>query len=378
MRKKQGSKGIIILLYSSLFLVAASVTLYALARECQGFADWYAICVYPVFAGGMCRISSLVPFSLAEVLLYLGLGVMILTFLWTAVHWIICLCRKRKYFHGIALWLAWVYFGGAVLLFLYVCNCGIQYSRTSFSAETGFSVEEATEEELRQTCLMVIHQINREVDAISFDENGSSVLTGEKGETARQAMIGLGEQYSCMKGFYPAPKGILASEILSYQQLSGVYSPFTVEANYNADMPDWEIPATMCHELSHLRGFMREDEAGFIAYLACMGSSDPEFRYSGAMHAFSYCMNAYYQAAGADAYRQLYELLDERAALDRRNSNAWWGQYQGRIAEVANTVNDTYLKANRQPDGVKSYGRIADLMIACWRRSQEQQSPAQE
>lgn len=45
------------------------------------------------------------------------------------------------------------------------------------------------------------------------------------------------------------------------QQLCGVYSPFTVEANYNGDMPDYNVPHTLCHELSHLKGFMREDEA---------------------------------------------------------------------------------------------------------------------
>jgi len=42
--------------------------------------------------------------------------------------------------------------------------------------------------------------------------------------------------------------------------------PFTFEANVNVDIPPYQIPSTMLHELSHLRGFMREDEANFISY----------------------------------------------------------------------------------------------------------------
>jgi len=37
---------------------------------------------------------------------------------------------------------------------------------------------------------------------------------------------------------------------------------------------------------------MREDEANFIAFLACLQSDDPEFRYSGVYLASVHAMNA--------------------------------------------------------------------------------------
>ena len=49
-------------------------------------------------------------------------------------------------------------------------------------------------------------------------------------------------------------------------------------------------------------------------------------------------------------------------------NNAFWESYEGKIAEAADKINDTYLKANHQTDGVKSYGRVVDLMLA-FRRS---------
>ncbi len=43
---------------------------------------------------------------------------------------------------------------------------------------------------------------------------------------------------------------------------------------------------------------------------------------------------------------------------------AFWVPYQGKTNEVSNKVNDAYLKSNRQTDGVASYGRMVDWVIA--------------
>ena len=40
----------------------------------------------------------------------------------------------------------------------------------------------------------------------------------------------------------------------------------------------------------------------------------------------------------------------------------------GKAAEVSNQLNDAYLKINSQADGVKSYGRVVDLMLAYARK----------
>ena len=42
----------------------------------------------------------------------------------------------------------------------------------------------------------------------------------------------------------------------------------------------------------------------------------------------------------------------------------FWSEYDGSVAEVANMVNDMYLKANGQKQGVKSYGKMTDLLVA--------------
>ncbi len=65
-----------------------------------------------------------------------------------------------------------------------------------------------------------------------------------------------------------------------------------------------------------------------------------------------------------DAWEELRGQFPDRAEADLKLNREFWARYDGRIAEVSNRVNDTYLKANGQKDGVKSYNRMVDLIVA--------------
>ena len=113
---------------------------------------------------------------------------------------------------------------------------------------------------------------------------------------------------------------------------------------------------------------MREDEANFVAYLACRSSDNPEFRYSGSILAYIYSGNALY-SQNLEAFRQVREKLCDQAVADLLHHNAYWDTYRGTVSEVSDKVNDVYLKVNSQEDGTKSYGRMVDLLLA-WNREQ--------
>lgn len=170
-------------------------------------------------------------------------------------------------------------------------------------------------------------------------------------------------EYPELTGYFPRPKELVNSCILSVQNLTGVYSPFTIEANFNGDVQDYVIPFTACHELSHLRGFMQEQEANFIAFLACSRSGEDAFAYSGYLSGWIQCMNVLYKT-DYDVWSEVRSLLPEEAEADLKLNREFWAKYDGTIAEVSNKVNDTYLKANGQKEGVKSYNRMVDLIVS--------------
>ena len=182
------------------------------------------------------------------------------------------------------------------------------------------------------------------------------------GRTGQRAMEKLGERYRRLSGHYPFPKPILNTWLLSVQQTTGVYSPFTVEANYNRDIAYYNIPFTICHELSHLRGYMQEEEANFIGVLATIGADDLYFNYSGYVSAWVYAGNALARI-DSTAFATLYARINARTRQDMLYNNAYWKQFEGKPAEAHEQLNDAYLKIQGQATGVRSYGHVTDLML---------------
>lgn len=182
------------------------------------------------------------------------------------------------------------------------------------------------------------------------------------GRTGQRAMEKLGQRYRRLSGHYPFPKPVLNTWILSIQQTTGVYSPFTVEANYNRDIAYYDIPFTICHELSHLRGYMQEEEANFIGVLATIGADDLYFNYSGYVSAWVYAGNALAQI-DSTAFATLYSRINARTRQDMLYNNAYWQQFEGKPAEAHEQLNDAYLKMQGQASGVRSYGHVTDLML---------------
>lgn len=356
-------------------LLSAGLIIMYISRRSRAFAHWYSTRIYPVWVNMTGRFMSVFPFSVSEILLYVVLLTVFLTFFRHIIRAIRKCAVKREFF----IWSCNLYLFAGMLFFVYVINCGINYHRESFSESSGIRIEKYSAKELESVCLWLTKEVNSRSSKTSRDARGVMKLGGRKesvtkepartssvkmlNKEAVEAMERLGEHYPELSGYYPNPKGLLFPWILSVQQLSGIYSPFTVEANYNSGMVDYNIPFTACHELSHLRGFMQEEEANFIAFLASIGSENIDFQYSGYLMGWRYCMNVLYQV-DYEAWEEIRGQLSEEVEPDFSANRDFWDRYDGRIAETANKVNDTYLKANDQSEGVKSYSRMVDLIVA--------------
>lgn len=234
--------------------LAAGFLLTLSAKYNEAFACWYSEKIYRVWINTVGRCMGIFPFSVAEILLYLTVG----TILFTGIRLVWRLVRRKAGSTETAGWGCGILLAAGVLYFLYAANCGVNYYRISFSESAGMETSTYTVEELQQVCQWLTEEVNRLSPLMERGEDGVMKLTSPVGEKAPEAMKKLGERYPELSGYYPAPKGLLFPWILSVQKLSGIYSPFTAEANYNSAMTDYNIPFTACHELSHLKGFMEE------------------------------------------------------------------------------------------------------------------------
>lgn len=356
---------------SALLLDLLALAANQLAIHSSTFADAYSHYVYRVLSLGIGSVMGLLPFSVVELLLYATILFVLFDFakqLRRAVR--AGIARPLRHFLGHLFLIL------SALLVLYVFLCGINYHRTSFSQEASLSVTIDAhgtvydEADLIALCDYLVTEINDTeaqldvpyIGQTSETPKPSAAWLWHAGRTGQRAMEKLGQRYHRLSGHYPYPKPILNTWILSVQQTTGVYSPFTVEANYNRDIAYYDIPFTICHELSHLRGYMQEEEANFIGVLATIGADDLYFNYSGYVSAWVYAGNALARI-DSTAFATLYARINTRTRQDMLYNNAYWKQFEGKPAEAHEQLNDAYLKMQGQASGVRSYGHVTDLML---------------
>lgn len=348
-----------------LLLLPAAFVLDTAAKASPAFAEWFATAVYPVFANAFAAVTGVLPFSLGEILLILLL-IALPVYLIAGVVRLIRNPPDRP--ARLVRFLSVPLLAATFIAFFCVTNYGVNHRRLTFAAVSGLTVRDSSAEELYALCVTLTEEANARRAAVSEDENGVFALSASLADNAQKTKSAFNALNTDFPTLYTTgtPKAVLCSEIMSYLDISGIFCPFTFEANVNVHMDDVGIPFTMCHELSHLSGYMREDEANFIAFLACANSDNADLRYSGAFLAMVNAMNALYSTDYA-LWEQADALKSDAIRRDIASNNAYWKRYDTPVAEVSNQVNDAYLKANGQENGVKSYGRMVDLLLAYYR-----------
>lgn len=330
------------------------------AENIQGVADAYSFTVYRFISRLFNNINSVLPFSLGELFVVLFLAAAIF-FLFYGIAAFIKRRGKRlktllNYFINI---LCVVSTG----LFLFMTNCGINYYRSDFSELSRFEVKEVSSEKLKEVCIYLADSAAKERQLVK--ENEENVFTSDEQLFGRcaEAVNSLDESYSFIGSGYKAPKGVVLSELMSECMIEGIYFPYTFEANVNTHITALELPFVACHESSHIHGFMSEEDANFIAFLACKESKYHDLRYSGYMMSLIYATNALY-SADREGFGEVYNHYTEGMKRDIEYYNKYWDKYITPVSEAAATLNDSYLKSNSKSEGIKSYGKMVDLVIA--------------
>jgi hypothetical protein len=308
------------------------------------------------------RISEIFSFSLAELFVIAAL----IYAVFNIARFIISLKNSRNkkslIFNFIARTLCII----SVIYFLFISLWGINYNRLSFAETASLEVKGTSSKELSDLCEHLIYRANTLRQNLKEDSKGVMYIPGGYKDVFNRepnAYDTASQKYSVLKGSYGNPKPVFLSKLMCYTGITGVYFPFTGEANVNISINDFMLPCTAAHEMAHQRGFAREDEANYIAYVACTLSNYTDFQYSGVMLGLIYSMDAL-RKVDYNQYKLLTKEYSPKVIRDLKNDSQFWSRYDGVIENVSDTINNNYLKSNGQQDGVQSYGRMVDLLIA--------------
>lgn len=338
-------------------ILLASLALRRLAHESPQFVDhYYSHSFYLILSSAISRVSGLVSFSLGEALI-VGLPAVGLFFvLWRTRRQLlrgdsgfqIALSRTCE-----LIWVLAVAFAVFQLLF------GLNYQRPPLAAGLQLASRPATQIELEDIALLIIAEVNH-----NFDEAQSLGHTRDEVsaaiERAYQAADLLGAPASARFG---PPKPVYASRIMTRLGISGIYSPFTGEPNINTNQPESELPFSIAHEKAHQRGYAREDEASFVAFLVCTRSDSPFVRYSG----FSRGLRVLAPLRAAVSPERYHEIVDQLSPGVRKdlqkNAEFWRIARHPMLEKLADRTNNTYLRANGVSSGTANYGEVVSLII---------------
>lgn len=343
----------------SAVLLTISAVLFFSAKYIDDFSNIYYKYIYLSLVNTVTRVFSLFPFSIFEIMV---IGFIILIFV-RIILYVYLVWNKQFSLKQIAVRATSniiIYI--SIFSFLNIATLGVNAYKLSFVQLTGLKVQDNSEERLIKLCNYLKDRLNEVDGKVERDENGLLKLGDNVQQEGIDSMENLGKTYPYMQGFYPRPKPYFFSKVMSYQLLEGE-TDFTMEANYNNDMPKLNVPSTICHELSHVRGFNNEDEANYISFLACINSESYEYQYSGLLMAYSYCMNDLYDF-NLDAFKKINGELSNNVRAELINDSLYWNKYRGQISKLHNEAYDQLLKASGQENGIKSYNAVVKLLIS--------------
>ena len=338
----------IVLCFALLLRIPAVATAYQpLALFMVGWFNW---------------LTSMVPFSLASIFIPLYIISRLLDI-------ILNLVRLK--------WLNWICPLATSLLGLYLTFMllfGYAYHVPSITAYLPYQSEKHDVETLAKVTKQIVAQLNAssqkvdrsaqgEVEFLSFEDLNKTINDSYQAVVRKYDLpytTKLGRVKSA--GYLSVP--------MSYAGIAGIFVPFTAEATVSGDTVATNVPFDMAHEQAHVLGVAPENEAGFMAFLACYESGNPDLMYSALLGSYIYASNALY-SADYEAWGQVNVLLDPSVRQDIVRINEHYNQYETPIRDVGNAINDTYLQSNGQDDGVDSYGFMVDLLLSYFLSSQK-------
>ena len=240
------------------------------------------------------------------------------------------------------------------------------YYASSFQERSGLNAELYSVETLAQVTALFAQKAAEFSTQVERDENGlfaeSLEAVFDQGPAVYENLV---QEFPFLE-LEPSVrvKPLFFSRLQSILGFTGVYFPFTGEANVNIDAPACMLPATVAHEMAHQRMVASEQEANFVGIAAAVTSGDPVFQYSGYLFGLVQLCNAL-APVDRDAWNAIVQqYFTQGMANDWNANNAYWAELSSPVEETAEQVYDSFLKGNDQELGIRSYGACVDLLVA--------------
>ena len=304
--------------------------------------------------------SSTVDFTLWQVLVVAMVLAVVVTL-------VLAITLKKS----IVQWLGWVLAGASVIWLLHTGIYGLNYYAGPISDDVRLGNSEFTAEDLEKATIYFRDMANQMAKEMPRDENGKlifddfdtlAVQAGQGFTTLAYEQSG-----SIFAGCTIPVKKLGWADMYTSMGITGVTMPLTGEAAVNPQIPSISLPFTMCHEMAHRMSIATEDDANFAAFLACLANEDKQFQYSAYYMAFRYCYSALYSAGTSETAAAAARIdleINDYLRYDLTQYDKFFTKHRDdTLSNIADSVNDTYIKVSGDENGTASYGQVSIYLV---------------
>lgn len=335
----------------AILLIVQWIFVQAISNSPEFIERYYSNGVYIFISRFFRFIFGWIPFSFGDIL-YIVFGFIIL-------RAIVISIKKRK------INLVKILAITSIVYFCFHLFWGFNYYRQPLHKTVGITELDYSTEELNDFTHQLIGKLNHLQIIITLNDTLKVKIPLSKNDIYNKVENGyakLSENYPQFTYKTKSTKHSIISLPLTYMGFSGYLNPFTGEAQVNSLMPKANYPSTSCHEVAHQLGYAAENEANFIGFLSAISNDDIYFQYSGYYMALRYALNDLYMH-DKDKYQIAIESVNEGILKNMKESHEFWQSYQNPFEIYFKRIFNLFLKANKQPEGIKSYNRMIGMLI---------------
>jgi len=341
-----------------LLLLAVLVRLFSLNET--WVERYYTFGIYPVISKILRSLFGWIPFSIGD-LLYTG------AFLWLVVKtWRLVKRLKERKARS---YLSWMLFRkylklGLVVYLVFSLFWGLNYFRQGIEKQLGLELQPYSVDDLFTLTTVLQQRLNsyaERVDSVQRLQYNQNSLLFAKGKSAYDTVE---KAFSYLDYTATSIKPSLFTPVGHWFGFTGYYNPFSAEAQLKTSIPVFLKPFVVTHEIAHQLGYAKENEASFVAFLACKNSGDSNFLYSAYFEMYRDALFACRLTPNKDLTETISKNIHPRVKWDIRDLRMYLLRNQNIIEPWMSGAYDRYLKLNNQPKGKATYNEVIAYLVA--------------
>jgi Protein of unknown function (DUF3810) len=260
----------------------------------------------------------------------------------------------------------------AIFFFLFVyaffnLMWGLNYNRQGISYQLGIEVKKYSLADLDTLTTAIQDRLNQYAEVTSEEQRDSFTKKKDLFREGRLAFRNAAKKYPYLAYSIASVKPSLFSYAGNYLGFQGYYNPFSGEAQVNTTIPRFLEPFVTSHEIAHQLGYAKENEANFVAFIACRDYPSPVFQYSLYFDMYNYSIGEVYRrdTALASAFSKK---LHPQVVKDIKELRRFYKNYKNPIEPIITWSYGHFLKANNQPGGKQTYNEVVAWLIAYYKK----------